>query len=736
MGHLVDAGYPNGTQKQKTVIAVVYRQHHALSRQGLIYTNRQNQIVKVCITEKPSVAKDIAAILGANDRRDGYYEGNGYRVTWTYGHLCCLKEPSDYTESWRRWSLSVLPMIPPRFGIKVIDQTSIKRQFGVIKSLVADADMVINCGDAGQEGELIQRWVMQKAGVRCPVERLWISSLTDEAIKEGFKELKPEKDYTNLYLAGLSRAVGDWILGMNATRLYSLKYSEPGKVLSIGRVQTPTLALVVQRELEIRDFKPEPYWEIKTIYREVTFNAAKGRFDNVDKAREAMAAIEGSPFRITDVTKKDGREAPPRLFDLTSLQVECNKRWGWTADTSLRLIQTLYEKKVTTYPRVDTTYLSDDIYPKVPDILRRMTPYAPLTAPILAKKIVKRKKVFDSSKVTDHHAIIPTGQLPNMLQGDEKKMYHLIALRFIAAFYPDCLFSTTTVAGKAGDVEFKATGKTIREPGWRVLFNGEKMTNQGDGGEETEEIMPEFQIGEEGPHKPSLLTKQTQPPKLYTEGTLLRAMEGAGKTVDDEELREALKENGIGRPSTRAAIIELLFKRGYLMRERKSKSIHASQAGIDLIALIKEELLKSAKLTGIWENKLRRIEHGDYSVDEFLSELKAMIAEIVHSVMHDPSNRRIIITAGPTVESTKQKETDAPVQEKPKRASKPRAPKITRLEQIVCPVCGSGHILKGRTAYGCSRYAEGCSMRLPFADYPENLTPAKLNNAIKKQYKS
>lgn len=569
---------------------------------------------------------------------------------------------------------------------------------------------------------------MQKAGIKCPVERLWISSLTDDAIKEGFKDLKPESDYKNLYLAGLSRAIGDWILGMNATRLYSIKYSEPGKVLSVGRVQTPTLAMVVQRELEIRNFKPENYWEIKTAYRDVTFNSSKGRYDNEEQAKAVLEEIKAMPLEITDVSQKDGREAPPRLFDLTSLQVECNKRWGWTAEESLALIQRLYEKKVTTYPRVDTTYLTDDIYPKVPEILRKLTPYSNLTAPILSKKILKRKKVFDNSKVTDHHAIIPTGQSPEILQGNEKRMFHLIALRFIAAFYPDCIFSTTTVMAKVGKFEFKATGKVIKEPGWRVLFTNEKAA-VGDDGEES--IMPDFKKGESGPHSPALLTRQTQPPKFFTEGTLLRAMESAGKTVDDEELRDALKENGIGRPSTRAAIIETLFKRGYLIREKKN--IHASNAGIALISLIKEELLKSAKLTGIWENKLRKIERGEYNAEEFLDELKSMIEIIVHDVMSDPENRRIITrtpVSEPAPENSKKAKSVKP------KAEKPKTPRITKLEQVKCPKCGEGHILKGRKAFGCSRYAQGCSMTLPFELYPADLSPTRLNTLIKKQYKA
>ncbi len=671
----------------------------------------------VCITEKPSVAKDIATILGASVKRDGYYEGNGYKVTWTFGHLCTLKEPADYTDLWKRWSLGALPMIPPKFGIKLLGQDSIVRQFNVIKSLIGEADEVINCGDAGQEGELIQRWVMQKAECNKPVKRLWISSLTDESIREGFNSLRPQNDFNNLYYAGLSRAIGDWILGMNATRLYSLKYSSAGNVLSIGRVQTPTLALIVQRHHEIVNFVPQDFWELKTLYREVTFNVVSGRYETEADATVALSQIDGFPMTITDVSEKKGKEAPPRLFDLTTLQVECNKRWGWTAEDTLRLIQSLYEKKVTTYPRVDTTYLSDDIYPKVPGILGQMTPYANLTAPILANKLPKSKKVFDNSKVTDHHAIIPTGQLPSSLVGDERKLYHLIALRFIAAFYPDCVFSATTVLGDVNGVKFKATGKVIVEPGWRNVYTDstDKPTEE----ENENKILPQFIIGETGPHKPSLLKKTTQPPKYYTEGTLLRAMESAGKTVDDEELREAMKENGIGRPSTRAAIIETLFKRRYIYRERKN--IMASQAGIDLITTINEELLKSAKLTGLWENKLRRIERGEYSPSAFIDELKTLIRDIVMNVLNDNSLRRINVEQENKPEKKPQK----------KRASSPR---ITKLEQIICPKCGKGHILKGKTAYGCSEFKAWCDLRLPFTEYSSELTPGKLSALIKKKF--
>lgn len=685
--------------------------------------------MKVCITEKPSVARDIASIIGATTRRDGYFEGNGYRVTWTFGHLCCLKEPHDYTPLWRRWSLGALPMVPPKFGIKLIDDEGIKRQFHVIETLIAEADEVVNCGDAGQEGELIQRWVMQKAGIKCPVSRLWISSLTDQSIREGFESLQPEGKFDNLYYAGMSRAIGDWLLGMNATRLYSLRYGGKGNVLSIGRVQTPTLALIVKRHFEIAEFKPEDFWELKTVYRDVTFNAAKGRFNDPAEAEALLASLASQPFTVTSVTDKKGREAPPRLFDLTSLQVECNKRWGWTADESLQLIQSLYEKKVTTYPRVDTTYLSEDIYPKIPTILRQMTPYADRTAPVLAGKIPHSKKVFDNSKVTDHHAIIPTGQPPTSLVGNERKLYHLIAMRFIAAFYPDCIFLQTTVTATVDKTEFKAVGKVIENAGWRSLFSGESAESSAD----DERIMPAFTVGESGPHKPSLQKKTTQPPKYYTEGTLLRAMESAGKTVDDEELREAMKENGIGRPSTRAAIIETLFKRRYIYRERKN--IMASQAGIDLIATIQDELLKSAKLTGIWENKLRRIERGEYQASEFIGELKELINTIVINVLSDNSSHRIAISEDKAEEtdSNKKRRKTSDSAKSSKTGTTRRKKKVESLDQIVCPLCKKGHIIKGRTAYGCSRYADGCTCRLPFEQYPADLTPQQLADKISKQ---
>ncbi len=680
------------------------------------------------------MAGDIAAILGATVRRDGYYEGGDWRVTWTYGHLCCLKDPHDYTDLWKPWTLSRLPMVPERFGIKLINNERYKRQFAVIKQLFAEADLVINCGDAGQEGELIQRWVMQKAGVKCPVMRLWVSSLTDESIRNGFKNLQPASKYDNLYLAGLSRAIGDWLLGLNATRLYSLRYGGGGRnVLSVGRVQTPTLALVVERQREIENFKPEDYWELHTTYRGADFTASTGRISDKDKAKAMLDEVKQLPLEITEVTRKAGREAPQRLFDLTSLQVECNHRWGWTAEDTLKLIQSLYEKKVTTYPRVDTTYLSDDIYPKVPEILRNMTPYAPLTAPVLAAKIPKSKKVFDNSKVTDHHAIIPTGQSPAALVGLERQLYHLIALRFIAAFYPDCRFEATTVEARAGKTPFKTTGKVITDPGWRALYAGDKNEKSEKEGEQDEDaVLPDFVKGESGPHEPRTVKKTTRPPKPYDEGLLLRAMETAGKTVDDDELRDAMKENGIGRPSTRSAIIETLFKRGYI--ERVRKSIKATPAGIDLIDTISDELLKSAKLTGLWENKLRRIERGEYSPAEFIDELKVMITRIVQEVMNDNSGHRIAVEQGRAEDGkgTRKKSTRAKAAgTAAKKSASPRKRAPKTIEEIPCPQCGSGHLLRGRTAYGCSRYAEGCAMRLPFDQYPADLTPAQLLKKLK-----
>lgn len=602
----------------------------------------------LCITEKPSVGADIAKILGAEVRRDGYFEGQDYCVTWTFGHLCELKDPSDYTPDWKRWSLSALPMIPQRFGIKLKDDKGIQHQFEVIERLIKRCDKVINCGDAGQEGELIQRWVMQKAGCDKPVERLWISSLTDESIREGFSHLRPEKELEPLYIAGLCRAIGDWILGINATRLYTLKYAdrsnnENRNILSVGRVQTPTLALVVNRQKEIENFVPTTTYELRTKYRDVVFTSNVKAFNTEEEGQTKLAEAAESEFEVTGVSKKKAKEAPPKLFDLTSLQVEANKKYGLSADETLKTIQALYEKKLTTYPRVDTTYLTDDMYPKCGPILNALTPYQQILQPIRGKKLKKSNKVFDNSKVTDHHAIIPTGQPAQMLSKPEWQVYDLIAKRFIAVFFPDCVYDQTQIKGKAGKIEFKASGKRIDQPGWRQVYEqesagvSEPKAEKEDDKEQT--TLPDFKEGERGPHKPFLGKKTTTPPSYYTEGTLLKAMETAGASVDDEELREALKANGIGRPSTRAAIIEILYKRGYIRKQ--GKSLRATEAGIDLIGLIREELLKSAKLTGIWEGRLRAIERGDYSAPEFIEQLKAMINQITLSVLRDPSNRRI-----------------------------------------------------------------------------------------------
>lgn len=678
----------------------------------------------VCIAEKPSVAKDIARIIGANSSKDGYMEGNGYQVTWTFGHLCTLKEPNDYTENWKHWSLSALPMIPAKFGIKLIDDAGIKKQFAIIERLMQAADGIINCGDAGQEGELIQRWVMQKAKAKCPVKRLWISSMTDEAIREGFNSLKDQSEYNPLYIAGLSRAIGDWILGMNATRLYTLKYGQNHQVLSIGRVQTPTLALIVNRQKEIDNFKPEPYWVLSTIYRNTLFTATKGRFASKEEGEKAFETIAGKPFCITDVQKKNGTEAPQRLFDLTSLQVECNKKFSYSAETTLNLIQTLYERKLTTYPRVDTQYLSDDIYPKCPSILNGLRGYQELTRPLLAKALIKPKRIFDTSKVTDHHAIIPTGVPAVNLTDMERNVYDLIARRFIAAFWPDCKFSTTTVLGKVEDVEFKVSGKEILSPGWRTVYAKEETFAPDDDAKkgDDERTLPTFVKGESGPHEPTLTEKSTTPPKYYTEATLLRAMETAGKFVEDETLRAALKENGIGRPSSRANIIETLFKRRYIKRERKN--LVATQTGIELIDTIHEELLKSCELTGIWEKKLRDIEHKKYDAALFINELKAQITEIVNDVLRDNSNRRITTTTDEdlkkkrTTRSTTRKKATTQSGGKTSIAAKPAKPQPTADDSIIgtkCPLCGTGTIIKGKTAYGCSNWKNGCNYRIAFA---------------------
>ena len=634
----------------------------------------------VCVAEKPSVGRDIARVLGANTQHDGFMEGNGYCVTWTFGHLCALLDPHEYNEQWKGWNLSSLPMVPLRFGIKVSEDKGVQKQFNTIKNLIARADEVINCGDAGQEGELIQRWVYQKAGCKVPVKRLWISSLTEEAIREGFQKLKDQSEYQRLYEAGMMRAIGDWLLGMNATRAYTLRFAKGvGKdrqVLSIGRVQTPTLALIVKRQHEIENFVPRTYWELKTIYRDTTFSAQLPveeddyAITSLEKGQALVDSIKNLLLEITSVEKKKGVEYAPRLFDLTSLQVECNKKFGLSADDTLKIIQSLYEKHVTTYPRVDTTYLSDDIYPKVPATLQGIKDYFPQVTPLLplqadgkkgAGSLPKSKKVFDNKKVTDHHAIIPTGQRPDNLSELERKVYNLVALRFIAAFYPDCEVSNTTVLAKAGDIDFKVTGRQILKMGWREVFAKEK---QEDEAQEEQKSLPAFVKGESGPHEPQLQEKTTTPPKYYTEATLLRAMETAGKTVEDEELRDAMKENGIGRPSTRAAIIEKLFQRKYIVREKKN--IHATPLGINLIQTIISPLLKSAELTGLWEKKLREIERGTFTAQQFLDELKQMTSEVVRDVKADKAGMR-------------------------------------------CPVCGKGTIIRGKTRYGCSRWREGCT---------------------------
>lgn len=678
----------------------------------------------VCIAEKPSVAKDIARIIGANSSRDGYMEGNGYQVTWTFGHLCTLKEPNDYTENWKHWSLSALPMIPDRFGIKLIDDAGIRKQFAVIERLMQAADGIINCGDAGQEGELIQRWVMQKAKAKCPVKRLWISSMTDEAIREGFNSLKDQSEYNPLYIAGLSRAIGDWILGMNATRLYTLKYGQNRQVLSIGRVQTPTLALIVNRQKEIDNFKPEPYWVLSTVYRDTLFTATKGRFASKEEGEKAFETIAGKTFCITDVQKKNGTEAPQRLFDLTSLQVECNRKFSYSAEMTLNLIQALYERKLTTYPRVDTQFLSDDIYPKCPAILNGLRGYQELTRPLLAKALIKPKRIFDTSKVTDHHAIIPTGVPAVNLTDMERNVYDLIARRFIAAFWPDCKFSTTTVLGKVEDVEFKVSGKEILSPGWRTVYAREDTATAEDDSRkgDDERTLPAFVKGESGPHEPTLSEKTTTPPKYYTEATLLRAMETAGKFVEDETLRAALKENGIGRPSSRANIIETLFKRRYIRRERKN--LVATQTGIELIDTIHEELLKSCELTGIWEKKLRDIEHRRYDASLFINELKTQITEIVNDVLRDNSNRRITTTTDDDLKkkratrSAPKKKAPASAAGKTRTAARKTEAGQTPDDSIIgtkCPLCGKGTIIKGKTAYGCSNWKNGCTYRVAFA---------------------
>ena len=730
----------------------------------------------VCIAEKPSVAKDIAKVLGATSACQGYMEGNGYQVTWTFGHLCELKEPDDYTPMWKRWSLAALPMIPPRFGIKLKDDSGIKAQFAVIERLMQNADSIINCGDAGQEGELIQRWVMQKAGAKCPVKRLWISSLTEESIREGFQNLKDQSEYEPLYLAGLSRAIGDWLLGMNATRLYTLKYrpdGRSGQVLSIGRVQTPTLAMIVNRQKEIECFEPRQSWVLSTIYRDTKFNAiahdedaeaeeraeieaaakegktvkSKGpifrqiEFQTEETGKAVLDSIKDNDFTVISISKKKGTEAPPRLYDLTSLQVDCNRKFGYSADLTLQLIQSLYEKKFTTYPRVDTTFLSDDIYAKCPQTMNGLyktqfggqAPYADLIKTIGGKPLKKSKKVFDSSKVTDHHAIIPTGVPPQGLSDAERNVFDLVARAFIAAFYPDMKFETTTVMGEAplsapsADVTpyaedgkkilFRTSGRVIVDEGWKVVYRKTAVKENEDEAiddNSSSSSLPIFSKGEHGPHVPSLAEKWTQPPKPYTEATLLRAMETAGKFVDNDELRDAMKENGIGRPSTRAAIIETLFRRHYIRKERKN--LVATPTGVELIELIREELLKSPELTGIWEKKLRDIEHRTYNPGLFIRELKEQIQAIVCQVLSDNSNRRVTVID--PEEDKKQKKKAVKPAKVPRQAkvSAKSAPQASTSPVVgsVCPLCGKGTIIKGKTAYGCSNWASGCSYRVPF----------------------
>ncbi|MBK3519305.1 type IA DNA topoisomerase [Carboxylicivirga marina] len=663
----------------------------------------------VCIAEKPSVANEIAQIVGAKSRRDGYYEGNNYQVTWTFGHLCTLKEPHEYLPEWKRWSMGWLPMIPSRFGIKLISDSGIEKQFKTIEKLVQTAEEVVNCGDAGQEGELIQRWVLHKAGTKCPIKRLWISSLTEEAIREGFEKLRSNDEFNNLYAAGSSRAIGDWLLGINATRLYTLKYGQQGQVLSIGRVQTPTLSLIVERQKSIDNFKAEPFWELKTKYKDVVFSATKGRFAKKEEGDSNLETIKNTEFEVKDFSRKKGKEAPPRLFDLTSLQVECNKKFGFSAEETLKTIQSLYEKKLTTYPRVDTTFLSDDIYPKVPGILKGMKDHHHLTEALLKAKLKKSKKVFDDKKVTDHHAIIPTGVHANNMSRDEKLVYELVARRFIAAFYPDAVISNTQVLGDINGVEFKATGKQLLEPGWRSVFMDGKEAEK-----KQDDIMPEFTVGEKGPHEPLLIEKETQPPKPYTEATLLRAMETAGKQVDDEELRDAMKENGIGRPSTRAAIIETITRRKYITKVRKN--LHPTVTGTQLIDTIQNELLKSAELTGIWEKKLREIEKGQYDAGEFMNELKQMVSDIVFHVKHDRSEKKIEIVNE---------------DEKPKKTEK--KPKEAKPKELICPNCAEGIMLKGKSAWGCSKYKDGCKTLIPFEFMGKKMSDKQIEQLILKK---
>jgi DNA topoisomerase-3 len=678
--------------------------------------------MKVCIAEKPSVARDIAAIIGAKERKDGYLEGNGYQVTWTFGHFCTLKEPHDYTEQWKYWRLEDLPMIPSSFGIKLIDNSGVQKQFKIIEQLVHQCEEVINCGDAGQEGELIQRWVLLKAQCKAPVKRLWISSLTEDAIREGFQKLKDADQYDNLYAAGSARAIGDWLLGMNATRLFTKKFAQGKTVLSIGRVQTPTLAMIVARQKEINAFVSEEYWELKTIYRETEFTAAIDRIKVLDRAQKGLAYLKEHPFEITSFERKEGKEGNPRLFDLTALQVEANKKYGCSADDTLKYIQNLYEKKMVTYPRVDTTYLSEDLHPKIAGILQDLTPYAALTAPVLAKPIPKLKTVFDDKKVTDHHAIIPTGVYPSNLSPEEKRIYDLVTRRFIAAFYPECKIANTTVLGKVGQVAFKVTGKQILEPGWKEVYANDVKSKKEEKEEEEEKILPVFVVGESGPHTPRIHHGKTSPPKAFTEATLLRAMETAGKQVEDEEMRELLKDNGIGRPSTRANIIETLFRRKYI--EKRKKNIYATQTGIDLIDTIQTELLKSPELTGIWERKLRLIEKGEYAMETFKQELIQMVIDLTVEVK-TATYKLITIAAD---QPKKEKEKD----DKPKKEAKSAAlKKAVVIEEQQCPKCKSHMLKKGNAAYGCANF-KICGFKVPFEIFGRKLTEKQIADLLTK----
>lgn len=667
--------------------------------------------MRLCIAEKPSVAKEIAQVIGAGTRKDGYFEGNGYFVSWTFGHLCTLKTPDDYTQDWKWWKLHSLPMIPQRFGIKLIENDGVEKQFKTIESLVERCEEVINCGDAGIEGELIQRWVLLKAKSNKPLRRLWISSLTEEAIKEGFENLFEGSDYDKLYAAGNARAIGDWLLGMNATRLYTLKYAQGRSVLSIGRVQTPTLALIVNRFKEIESFVPQPYWELKTTYREVVFNSTKGRFKTKEEAHKVLEEIKTRDFEIQSFTKKKGKEQPPKLFDLTSLQVECNRKYDFSAEETLQFIQTLYERKLVTYPRVDTTFLPTDMYPKIKKTLEGLKPYAQFTEKILGEKIRKSKKVFDDSKITDHHAIIPTGIAPSNLTNEQKRVYDTIIRKFISVFYPDCIVSNTTVIGTSAGYEFKATGKVILERGWRELYPQKGVPDKA---KSEDQVMPEFEKGESGGHNPDLQEKETSPPKHYTEATLLRAMETAGKNVDDEELQDAMKENGIGRPSTRANIIETLFKRKYIVRSRKN--LVPTKTGIELIDTISNDLLKSVELTGMWEKKLRQIEKGEFEAKVFMDEMKKMVSELVFEVKRE-NNKSITII---------EEEKKSPV----KKGNKKTESRNTH--ELKCPKCNKGQLLKGKSAYGCSGYKEGCNFRIQFENFGKKITDKQVATLLQK----